>query len=58
MYNRRIVDKIYYVYVPFLIPVFIVQVTELVQGYNKCSKILPSTSMQFTARVKTWRVVR
>ena len=45
-------------YVLFLIPVFIVEVTQLVQGYNKCSKIPPSTSMHFTARVKTWRVVR
>ena len=42
----------------FLIPVFIVQVTELVQGYNKYSKIPPSTSMHFATRVKTWRVVR
>ena len=31
MYNRKIVDKRYYVYVLFLIPVFIVQVTGLVQ---------------------------
>ena len=44
-------------YVPFLIPVFIVQVTEVVQGYNKCSKIPPSTSLHFATRVKTWRVV-
>ena len=26
--------------------------------YNKCSKIPPSTSMNFATRVKTWRVVR
>jgi len=26
--------------------------------YNKCSKIPPSTSMQFVTRVRTWRVVR
>jgi len=59
MYSRKIVDKKrYYVYVLFLIPVFTVQVTELVQGYNKCSKIPPSTSMHFATRVKTWRVVR
>ena len=45
-------------YVLFLILVFIVEVTELVQGYNKCSKIPPSTSMQFATHVKTWRVVR
>ena len=47
-----------YVYVLFIIPVFIVQVTELVQGYNECSKIPPSTSMHFATRVKTWRVIR
>ena len=52
------IRKRYYVYVLFLIPVFIVQVTEFVQGYNKCSKIPPSTSMHFATRVKTWRVVR
>ena len=45
-------------YVLFLIPVFIVQVTESVQGYNKRSKIPPSTSMHFATRVNTWRVVR
>jgi len=46
-----------YVYVLFIIPVFIVQVTEFVQGYNECAKIPPSTSMHFAARVKTWRVI-
>ena len=45
-------------YVLFLIAVFIVQVTELIQGYNKSSKIPPSTSVHFAARVKAWRVVR
>jgi len=45
------------VYILFLILVFIVQVTELVQEYNKCLKI-PSTSMHFATHVKTWRVVR
>ena len=45
-------------YVLFVILIFIVQVTELVQGYNKCSKIPPSTSMHFATRVKTRRVVR
>jgi len=45
------------VYILFLIPVFIVQMTELSQGYNKCSKIPPSTSVHFATRVKTWRVV-
>ena len=31
MYNCKIVDKRYYLYILFLIPVFIVQVTKLVQ---------------------------
>jgi hypothetical protein len=44
-------------YVQFLIPVFIVQVTKLVQ-FNTFSKIPPSTSMHFAARVRTWRVAR
>ena len=48
MHNRKIlIRKRYYVYVLFLIPVFIVQVTELAQGYNKFSKIPPSTSVHF-----------
>jgi hypothetical protein len=43
-----------------LIPVFIVQVTKLVQftQYNTFSKIPPSTSMHFATRVRTWRVAR
>jgi len=55
---KLLIRKRYYVYVLFLIPLFIVQVTELIQGYNKCSKTPPSTSMHFATRVKTWRVVR
>jgi len=55
---KLLIRKRYYVYVLFLIPVFIVQGTELVQGYNKCSKIPPPTSMHFATRVKTWCVVR
>jgi hypothetical protein len=41
-------------------PVFIVQVTELVQftQYNTFSKIPPSISMHFATRVRTWRVAR
>jgi hypothetical protein len=41
-------------------PVFIVQVTKLVQFtyYNTFSKIPPSTSMHFATRVRTWRVPR
>jgi hypothetical protein len=44
----------------FLIPVFIVQETKLVQftQYNTFSKIPPSTSMHFATRVRTWRVAR
>ena len=45
-------------YVLFLIPVFIVQVTRVGTVYNKYSKIPLSTSMHFATRVKTWRVVR
>jgi hypothetical protein len=47
-------------YVLFLIPVFIVQVTKLVQFtyYNTFSKIPPSTSVHFATRVRTWRVAR
>ena len=52
---KLLIRKRYYVYVLFLIPVFIVQVTQLVQRYNKCSKIPLSTSMHFAARVNTWR---
>ena len=45
-------------YVLFLIPVFIVQVTELVQFTLNVRKFHLSTSMHFATRVKTWRVVR
>jgi hypothetical protein len=41
-------------YVLFLIPVFIVQVTKLVRFTS--SKIPPSKSMHFAARVRTLRV--
>ena len=57
---KLLIRKRNYVYVLFLTPVFIVQVTESwyrVQ-YNKFPKIPPSTSMHFATRVKTWRVVR
>jgi hypothetical protein len=43
-------------YVLFLIPVFIVQVTKLVQF--TFPKIPPSTSMHFAPRVRSWRVAR
>ena len=55
---KLLIRKRCHVYVLFLIPVFIVQVAELVQGYNKCSKIPPSTSMHFPTRVNKWRVFR
>jgi len=44
---KLLIRKRYYVYVLFLIPVFIVQVTESWYSlqYNKCSKIPPSTSV-------------
>jgi hypothetical protein len=47
-------------YVLFLIVVFIVQVTKLVQfiKHNTFSKIPPLTSMHFETRVRTWRVAR
>ena len=45
-------------YVLFLIPVFIVQVTKVGTVCNKRSKIPPSTSMHSATRVTTWRVVR
>jgi hypothetical protein len=47
-------------YVLFLIPVFIVQVTKLVQlvQCNIFSKIPQSTSIQFASRARTWRVAR
>jgi hypothetical protein len=55
---KLLIRKRYYVL--FLIPVFIVQVTKLVQfsQYNTFSKIPPSTLMHFATRVRTWRVAR
>jgi len=61
MYNRKIVDK------KEILRVRTVSNTGIycssdrvgtVQGYKKCSKIPPSTSVHFATRVKTWRVVR
>jgi hypothetical protein len=45
-------------YLLYLIPVFIVQVTKLVQftEYNTFSKITPSTSIHFATRVRTWHI--
>jgi hypothetical protein len=47
-------------YILFLIPVFAVQVTMLVQCtyYNIFSKILPSTSAHFATLVRTWSAAR
>jgi hypothetical protein len=47
-------------YVLFVIPVFIVQVTKMVQftSYKTLSKIPPSASIHFASRVRTWRVAR
>jgi len=44
----------------FLISVFIVQVTKVVQftQYNTLSKIPPSTTIHFASRVTSWRVAR
>lgn len=38
--------------------IFIVQSTIFFMVYNEFPKILPSTSMHFTTRVRTWRVAR
>ena len=58
MYNRKIVEK-------EILRVSTVSNTGIYCSsdrvgtvYNKCSKIPPSTSMQFATRVKTWRIVR
>jgi hypothetical protein len=55
---KLLIRKRYYVL--FLIPVFIVQVTKLVQftQYNTFRKIPPSSWMHFATRVRTWRVAR
>lgn len=38
--------------------IFIVQSTIFFMVYNEFPKILPSTPMHFTTRVRTWRVAR
>jgi hypothetical protein len=60
LYSSKIVDKKKRYYVLFVIPVFIVQVTTLVQCnyYNTFSKIAPSTSVHFASHVRTWLVAR
>jgi hypothetical protein len=59
MYNHKIVDK------KEILRVRTVSTTGIYDScdrvclvYHKCSKCSPSTSIQFAARVKTWRVVR
>ena len=59
MYNRKIVDNKEILLVRTISNTGIYCSTDRVGTvYNKCSKIPPSTSMQFATRVKTWRVVR
>jgi hypothetical protein len=55
---KLLIKKIYYAL--FLISVFTVQVTKLVQiiYYNTFSKIPPSTSLLIATRVRTWDVAR
>jgi hypothetical protein len=55
---KLLVRKRYYLL--FLTPVFIFQVTKLVQftQYNTFPRIAPSKSMQFATRERTWRVAR
>jgi hypothetical protein len=47
-------------YALFLMPVFIVEVINLVQftRYNTFSKIPPSSSVHYASHVRTWRVAR
>jgi len=59
MYNRKIVEKKEILRVRTVSNTGIYGSSDrVVQGYNKCSKIPPSTSTHFATRVKTWRVVR
>ena len=59
MYNRKIVDKKEILRVRTVSNTGIYCSSDRVGTvYNKCSKIPPSTSVNFATRVKTWRVVR
>ena len=59
MYNRKIVDKKEILRVRTVSNTGIYCSSDIVGTvYNKCSKIPPSTSMHFVARVKTCCVVR
>ena len=55
---QLLVRKRYYMYVLFLILVFIVKVTELVQFIMNVWKFHRQHQCPFATRVKTWRVVR
>ena len=58
MYNRKIVDMKEILRVRTIYNTGIYCSSDRVGTvYNECSKIPPSTSMHFAARVKTWRVV-
>ena len=59
MYNRKIVDKKEILRVRTVCNTGIYCSSDRFGTvYNKFSKIPPSRSMHFAARVKTWRVVR
>ena len=59
MYNRKIVDKKEILRVRTVSNTGIYCSSDrVVTVCNKCSKIPPSTSMNFSTREKTWRVVR
>jgi len=59
MYNRKIVDKKEILRVRIVSNTGIYCSSDTVgTGYNKRSKIPPSTSMHFATRLKTRRVVR
>jgi len=59
MYNRKIVDKKEILRVRTVSNTGIYCSSDRVGTvYNKCSKIQPSTTMNFATRMKTWCVVR
>jgi len=59
MYNRKIVNKKEILLVRTVSNTGIYCSSDRVGTvYNKCSTILPSISMHFASRMKTWRVVR
>jgi len=59
MYNRKFVDKKEILRVRTVSNTGIYSSNDRVGTvYNKCSKIPPSTSINFATHMKTWRVVR